>query len=945
VPRERLIDQLEPGRHRRLTLIHAPAGFGKTTLAAQWQQRLTAGGEAVAWLSIEPDDNRPLWLLGHLAEAIRKVRPGLGAELHAVLQDHPDNFEYAERYVLSTLVNEIDASGEPLVIVIDDWHRVSDPRTVAALELLLDTASPLLRLVVTSRTRSGLPLGRLRVRDQLVEIDATALRFDPAESTELLVGIEGLPLLDSDVQELHRTTDGWVTALQLAALSLRGPGPVGSLADALPDRPPLDPYPSIDAYLDAHVLDRQPAEMLDFLMKTALPERICVDLSIALTGRGHSLAMLEEIESEGLFLRPLDAGRVWFGYHDLFAGFLRRRLERHAPEQLRDLHRRAAGWFAEAGLTSEAVDHALAAGDPGRAVQIVADRAMPLVEAGRMASLLALAGKLPPVHAGDSPRLQLALGWAHCVLQRRDLARVALTHLERALAAGSLSGPGLMEDGDLVLECRLLRAAITIYSDRVEDADQLVAEILGRADELRPWLVSVAANMETVASLHRFDFAAVRSRQAWAEPFHERSGGPFFGVLALCRASIAALEQLDVPAAGEYLKRALERSSGAGGRRSYLSQVVLAQVGGLRYQLGELDAAEQYLDQASELGESGLVEFLLTGYVIAARVKAGRGDLPGAQARLAAGAEVAARLGLDRLGTAVIEEQARQGLPVEPATATTPGSAGAPLTGTALIIAENLEGARIRQALTGSPDPEPDLAPAPGSVQVSGAAPVSGSAHVSRAGPVSGSVPAPAPPGGWIRLVEAARDRLARIEAQPRPLAALRARVLLAAVLHRAGRTAEAGQCLIPALRRSAETGLVAPIAEGGAPVAELLAVLRAQQPPIDGLPDPLLHRFQQAAAPGTGAAAPELPSIIGALTPPPAQPVTPMPARSVSLNEREREILQLLAAGHTNQQIGHRMHLSSNTVKWYLKGLYPKFGVTRRQECVAVARAQGLLP
>ena len=905
VRRERLIDQLEPGRHRRLTLIHAPAGFGKTTLAAQWRDRLTAGGRAVAWISIEPDDNGPLWLLGHLADAVRAVRPGLGDDLHAVLQEHPDQ---AERYVLSTLVNEIDGSGEPLVIVIDDWHRVTDPRALAALELLLDTASPLLQLVVTSRTRTGLPLGRLRVRDQLVEIDATALRFDPGESAELLVEIQGLALLDSDIQELHQSTDGWVTALQLAALSLRGPDPVaGALIGELSDRPAIN---SLDAYLAENVLDRLPAETLDFLMKTALPERICADLSVALTGRGHSLALLEAIEAVGLFLRPLDAERVWFGYHHLFAGFLRRRLEREHPSQLRDLHRLAAGWFADAELTSEAVDHALAAGDPGRAVQIVTDRAMPLVEGSRMASLLALAEKLPPVHAGDSPQLQAALGWAHCVLQRRDRAGVALAQLERSLAARA--APGSIDD-ELMLECRLLRAAINLYSDRLSDrlegTSRLAAEILARAGELRPWLVCVAANLETVLSLHRFDFAAVRSRQAWAEPFHDRVGGPFFGILSLCRAAIAALEQLDVPAATGYLERALERGSRQGGRRSYMTQVVMAQLGGLAYQLGDLTGAARYLEQAPELGESGMVEFLLTTHVIGARVQAAAGEPAAAAARLAAGAAVAARLGLDRLGSAVAEEQARQGLAVEPA-------AGAPdprvSTGIALLTAENWEGARIRQGLAAA------------------------------AGPAD-------PAGGWIRLVEQTRDRLARIEAQPRPLAALRARVLLAAVLHRAGRTPEAENCLLPALRRSAETGLIAPVAEGGRPVAELLSGLRARALTIDGVPDDLLFRLQQAAAPGFGPPAPEpVPDPVAE----PEQPQVPerpqVPEKLVTpvlLNEREREILRLLAAGHTNQQIGHRMHLSSNTVKWYLKALYPKFNVTRRQECVAVARAQGLLP
>jgi ATP/maltotriose-dependent transcriptional regulator MalT len=184
-----LIETLRGGAGRRLTLIHGPAGYGKTTLAGQWSAVLAAQGVAVAWLSVDTDDNNVVWLLTHLIEAIRQVRPTLAGELGLVLEEHGDQ---AERYVLTSLINEIHQCGEPVAVVVDDWHLVSDPAAVAAMGFVLDSGCHHLQVIVTSRTQSGLPLGRLRVRDELIEIDATALRFDIDEARAFLVERGGL---------------------------------------------------------------------------------------------------------------------------------------------------------------------------------------------------------------------------------------------------------------------------------------------------------------------------------------------------------------------------------------------------------------------------------------------------------------------------------------------------------------------------------------------------------------------------------------------------------------------------------------------------------------------------------------------------------------------------------------------------------------------------------
>lgn len=219
VERGRLAESLHEAARRRLILIHAPAGFGKSTLAAQWRHILADDGVAVAWLSVDADDNNVVWFLSHLIESIRVVRPDLAEELGQILEDHGDE---ADRFVLTALINEIHTSRDPMTVVIDDWHLVSDLATIAAMSFLLDHGCHHLQVLVTSRSQSGLPLGRMRVRDELVEIDSTALRFDEEESRRFLVDVGGLALDRHAISALQDSTEGWVAALQLATLSLRG---------------------------------------------------------------------------------------------------------------------------------------------------------------------------------------------------------------------------------------------------------------------------------------------------------------------------------------------------------------------------------------------------------------------------------------------------------------------------------------------------------------------------------------------------------------------------------------------------------------------------------------------------------------------------------------------------------------------------------------------------
>jgi serine/threonine-protein kinase PknK len=230
VARRRLTDVVHLAQRRRLILIHAPSGYGKSTLAAQWREELSRDGVAVAWLTIDDEDNNPVWFLGHLLESIRRVRPALAESLGQVLEEHGDD---AGRYVLTSLIEEIHENDDPITLVVDDWHRVSDGQTIAALGFLLKHGCHHLQIIVTSWSRAGLPLSKLRIRDELVEIDSDALRFDPDEARSLFNDVGGLALTRSDVDALTDSTDGWAAALQLATLSLRGGCDASSLVTGL----------------------------------------------------------------------------------------------------------------------------------------------------------------------------------------------------------------------------------------------------------------------------------------------------------------------------------------------------------------------------------------------------------------------------------------------------------------------------------------------------------------------------------------------------------------------------------------------------------------------------------------------------------------------------------------------------------------------------------------
>ncbi|MFD9667679.1 protein kinase [Rhodococcus sp. NPDC059968] len=790
VTRARLMQALHTDRRRRLTVIHAPTGYGKSTAAAQWLRRLADENIATAWLTIDRDDNNPLWFLAHLIEAVTTPLPDLATELRDTFEAHGD---HACPHVLTTLINTLHDQDQRLALVIDDWHRVSDPSSVATLTYLLDNGCHHIQVIVTSRAKTGLPMSRMRVHDELVEIDSAALRFDEEETQNFLTETSGLDLATVDIANLARSTDGWAAAIQLASISLRSSADPTQFIAHLSGR-----HQAIGDFLAENVLDSIDTDTRAFLLATAIPDRICADLASTLTDVRRGQAMLERIEERDLFLRRVDDEGHWFRYHHMFAEFLRGRLDTDFPGRSTQLHRSASTWFAEHHFLSEAVDHSLRAGDTAGAVELVERDGTNLLEHSQMSTLRGLVDKLPTDSTISNPRLQLAAAWSNILLYNPDPALQALDRVDAALIHLDDA-----ESSALAAEASVIRAVVELRADRASRIDDLVRQCLDHPDDLRPWVVSVAANVATFAKICRADYRAAHALQQWAATYHQRNNGPYNSVHGHCWVGIAAFEQLDVNLAESSFRTAMKIAQQVDGRRSYTARLAGGLLGEVLYERGEIVEAERLLDDGYDLGpHAGAVDLKIARYVVGARIKALRGDRQAAVQRLDEGARFSTQMHLPRLYSAIVNEAARLDLVLPSSGVSQPADLtyaerAEQVSGLDGVIAQNEEEAAIRRLVrTGS------------------------SANAGLACQWAGE---------WA-------DRLADSE---RHRAALRARRLLAGCLAASGRSAEARNVLTGVVVRCSKAGLVRFLADGGVHVMDTLRhIVDNGRPPTD--PPPL---------------------------------------------------------------------------------------------------------
>jgi LuxR family maltose regulon positive regulatory protein len=629
VSRPHLIDRLKAGLHGKLTLVSAPAGFGKTTLVSELVERID---RQVAWLSLDEEDSELTRFLTYLVAALQMITANIGEGALSLLHSpQPPPLES----ILTVLLNEITALPDHFVLVLDDYH-VIDARSVDhALTYLVEHLPPQMHLVIATREDPHLPLARLRARGQMSELRVADLRFTASEAAAFLTQVMGLTLSEADIARLEDRTEGWIAGLQLAALSLQGHQDVHGFIQTF-----AGDHRYIVDYLVEEVLQHQPESVRSFLLATSILDRLSGPLCDTVTGQAEGSTRLEALERGNFFIIPLDDKRHWYRYHHLFAEVLSAHLMEEQPDQVSTLHRRASAWYAQHGEAVNAIRHALAAGDFERAADLI-EMELPAMRRSRQdATLLGWLKALPDrlIHY----RPVLSVGYAYALLSAGELEAVEarLLDAERWLdITADLSGPARAASAEMVVvdeeEFRRLPGAIALYraaSAQVSGNVSGTVTYARRALDLLPedddLVRGAAAALLGLASWASGDLETAHRTYAEGMARVQRAGNlsdAISGTVALADIRIA---QGRLREAMRTCERGLQLATEQGGRVLRGTADLHVGMSELHREQNNLHAATQDLLRSKDLGErTGLPQNWSRWFVAQARIREAQGDL------------------------------------------------------------------------------------------------------------------------------------------------------------------------------------------------------------------------------------------------------------------------------------------------------------------------------
>jgi LuxR family transcriptional regulator, maltose regulon positive regulatory protein len=883
---------LNEGIGRKLTLISAPAGFGKTTLLSEWRMLHLGGEYPLTWVSLEEADNDPTRFLSYLIAALQVIEANVGEAVLASLRSpQPPPTES----VLTALINDIASIPEDFALVLDDYHLISHEAVHGAVTFLLDHLPPQAHLVISSRADPPLPLARLRARGQMTEIHADDLRFTPEETVAFLRGSMGLDLPEGSVAALEERTEGWIAGLQLAALSMRGREDISGFIAKLrgSNRYVLD-------YLAEEVLRHQPDDLEAFLVQTSILDRMSGPLCDAVTDREAGQEMLESLERANLFTIPLDEERRWYRYHHLFSEFLRERLHRTQPDQEPRLHRKASAWYEHNGLVHEAVDHALAAADLETGARLIEDNFRDMLAHGEATLLLNWLEALPEELVRSRPQLCIPCAWARLLTGQLEGAELCVQDLELMVDADFPPDrhevPSSNEEVAAVSgEAAAIRAFIVRTRGHVSRSLELSRRALGLLREDNFTLRGIVAlNLGGAYSMSG-DLAAAEAALTEAITASRRANNAF-GVLLAMR----ELAELQVMGGRLHLAADLYRQSLRIAEQRPFPAASLAHVGmgELLYEWNDLDGAMHHLTEGVELGErSGSTNIIFPSHALLARVKWAQGDLDGAVRIIQEDEHYVHSLNLSsRDLNRIVAYGARLRL------AQGNASAAARLLGQRSIgVDDQVDHLSVFEYLV--------------------LARVLIAQNENDAG---------------LDLLE----RLLRVAEATRSMgSAIEILAVLALAVGAQGDEAQALAALERALSLAEPEGYVRTFVDEGTPMAALLQKsLRARRrqrligsqeasPEYVGA---LLMAFRRSSVSRTLSTETEL---LQAVQPPPDP-----------LSARELEVLRLVAAGNSNRDISAQLFVTVDTVKKHLTHIFAKLGVSSRTQALARARALGLI-
>lgn len=922
IARPRLTEMIERGARGPITLVCAPAGYGKTNLLIEWARNTTS---RVAWLTIDSADNDHDYLYRYLISALQTLEPHIGEEAIDFIQAAKGSGSMTNSIAnigITHLINELSVLPKEMILVVDNFQALEDPNKLQSAGLFLKNIPSNLHMVIASRSEPDLDLAKLRGKGQLTDIGVDDLRFTEEEVGLFFQQSLGKNLPADTVQALVKRTDGWASGLQMMALSLGRQPDLNSLLANLKG----DAHYLVD-FLAEEVLDQQPEEMRQFLLKSSILDSMTAPLCEAVVNPdaqpGFGRAMLNRLEHDRLFITALDEKHELFRYHTLFADFLRSIHARINRAEIPELHKRAAIWFEQNGNLEEAFQHALASGDHEWAADLIQRNIEITISSGEILTLTRWIGQLPDAVIHQRPALGLNHAWGLIASYRLDLARYWLDDVRRRLSelegqpqSGSpMSGPetGLWNVHGGLAICQ---STLALLSGDLEQAAEFSRQATQYLQDEHPFIQSMLALEESLFLTLSGDTVKATESLRNTVRIARQANHLLVMILATCQlADIQAL-QGKLNQAWITLQKAQLMAIGPHGEPLPPAELVDIGLGEILLERNLLDEARGYLERGMK--SSGTIWLLrnLDSMVSLARLRQVQGDISGSQAviedalHLALSAEsspwdetliaaIAVRLALQRGDLPDAEKWWNRGKFPELTGSIPPANYPYHIYEYLVITQARLLIAMARNRMN--------------------------EAYLRQSANLLDSL-------------------LPQAEQFQRIATAIEIRVLQAIMHHSSGEIQPAVKTFRSALALGEPEGFRRIYLDGGQPIAELLVLCQSEPQESDSLlPSTAfinsLRTDLQGEVPFDS-----LPLASSRIT---SEPFTAKTEDGlpITLSAREVEVLKLIAEGKSNQEISAELYLALNTVKRHAYNIYAKLGVQKRTQAVSVARQMGLIP
>lgn len=881
VNREALLQQLEGARNRKLTLILAPAGCGKTTLITQWRRNLLLQGVNVAWYNAGPDDN-DLYFGSYIVESLEQAGLSIDKEaLHVYLRSNGK----AWLPLVASLINDILDHGQTVYLVIDDLHHLFSFGVLKFLDYLLSLAPENFHLVLSSRTRPPLQLSKLQADDELLELQFPELRFSPNETHHFLQLQKLSALTAAQEKVLHKMTDGWPAGLQMLAFTLRKQKNPLHFFEQQANHS-LARVDALEKYLETSVAEQLSEEELSFLMRIAVCRRFNRELAEHLTGSSRAVEFLSRFENENLFLAQIETSdsEPWYRFHRLFASFLNKRLSRLGEAEVRKIHHDASHWFADRGFHIEAIRHATDAGDTDYVVQLIDSTARRMINGANFTELLTRCDAVPRENLRHRLNVCLCAAWAQIICGRQ-------ADFERSM--DDIAQHPDRHSPEVVFEIKLLNAINLVYRDETVACLNIVEPMIRETSSTNPLFSLLLNNIASISLVYTNNFERAREVaklryqiDTLDRPDYPR---PLIDIIAGFSHLVQGNINTATTALQAYVYDALERSSrgvdAAGLYSGYLLEAL--------YQSGDIHQVREFLDRYLDLINAvGSADGLLFTYRVQARIRHLDGDSKGAQEILSRLEEIGYQKRLDRIVAWSLYEQIVLAIR---------GARNAPTNdllkqldrlGEQYRDAHHCAWSEIRlaalmaRAVAAFHEQDPDTA-------LSAIESAYQCAHENR------------------RLLQSTQ------------LGFMRAIVLL-----KRGSTQEAIELGQKMLGTAASAGMMRVVSDIGDLALPLIKQLIAIKPDVQSYD--LLIAAKNDLEPASDIA---------------SQPENaPIHSGSEHLSPRELEVLAMVAKALSSKSIARTLNMSVGTVKWHLKNIFGKLHAVSREDALIKARKLGIL-